>query len=196
MNRKELLGKVRNCTPNLGWDHEYPELFGKYGFMTCGICETWIWFDENNISDKAREKGLKPLTYASDEELLEMWGMCSSYWLEQYEKWYKRSEEKSSKLDHFIGECERNYFGYDEDGYTDKTIDRIFNSILTILDVWSNKRSSELENSIKNEITSYCLNKDKLKEGDNILRIWQSKLELAIKIALRVDNIKRINRQL
>lgn len=85
MNRKELLEKVRNCTPNLGWDYEYPELFGKYGFMTCGICETWIWFDENNISDKAREKGLKPLTYASDEELLEMWGMCSSYWLEQYE---------------------------------------------------------------------------------------------------------------
>ena len=38
--------------------------------------------------------------------------------------------------------------------------------------------------------------KDKLKEGDNILRIWQSKLELAIKIALRVDDIKRINRQL
>ena len=62
--------------------------------------------------------------------------------------------------------------------------------------MWSNKRSSELENSIKNEITSYCLNKDKLKEGDNILRIWQSKLELAIKIALKVDDIKRINRQL
>ena len=62
--------------------------------------------------------------------------------------------------------------------------------------MWSNKRSSELENSIKNEITSYCLNKDNLKEGDNILRIWQSKLELAIKIALKVDDIKRINRQL
>ena len=33
-------------------------------------------------------------------------------------------------------------------------------------------------------------------QEDNILRIWQSKLELAIKIALRVDDIKRINRQL
>ena len=66
--------------------------------------------------------------------------MCSSYWLEQYEKWCEDSEEKSSKLDHFIGKCERNYFGYDEDGYTDKTIDRIFNNIFTILDVWKSKR--------------------------------------------------------
>lgn len=54
--------------------------------------------------------------------------------LDKYQQWYDKSKEKSSRLDRFIGECERRYFGYDKDGYTDKTIDRIFNSIFEILD--------------------------------------------------------------
>ena len=74
------------------------------------------------------------LTDATDEELLEMLATADHYWLNQYQQWYDKSKEKSSRLDRFIGECERRYFGYDEDGYTDKTIDRIFNSIFEILD--------------------------------------------------------------
>ena len=74
------------------------------------------------------------MTDATDEELLKMWATADHYWLNQYQQWYYKSEEKSSKLDRFIGECERKYFGYDEAGYTDQTIDRIFNSIFEILD--------------------------------------------------------------
>ena len=134
MNREEILEKVRNCTPQLGWDSVYPDLYGKYGMTMCGICDCWLWFTEDNITDYAREHGHLPLTDASDIELLTMWAIADNYWLGEYKKWLDRSMIKSSKLDIFIGECEKKYFGYDEDGYTDKTIDRIFNSIFKILD--------------------------------------------------------------
>ena len=134
MDRFELLNKVRNCTPQLGWDDKFPNLYGKYGMTICGICDCWHWFEEDNITDYSREHGCLPLTDATDIELLEMWAIADSYWLGKYKEWLKRSEEKSSKLDGFIGKCEREYFGYDDDGYTDKTIDRVFNSIFEILD--------------------------------------------------------------
>lgn len=134
MTREELLNKVRTeCTPNLGWDDKYPELFGVYGYTFCGICDGWSWFEEDKITDYARSKGRKPLTEASDMELLEMLALANGYWLKKYEKWHKEALNKSHKLDIFIGECERKYFGYDEDGYTDKTIDRVLGKILDIL---------------------------------------------------------------
>lgn len=135
MNRNELLNKVRNCTPNLGWEYTYPELFGKYGMTnTNRMSENWIWFEKNNIPFYLRNKGCAPLSDASDNELLEMWAISDNYWLNKYKKWCERAEEKSSKLDEFIGICERKYFGYDKDGYTNKTIERVFDSIFKILD--------------------------------------------------------------
>lgn len=133
MDRTELLNKVRNCTPQLGWDDKFPNLYGKYGMTICGICDRWHWFEEDKITEYSRQKGHLPLTDATDVELLEMWAIADHYWLNKYKEWLKRSEEKSSKLDNFIGKCEREYFGYDDDGYTDRTIDRIFNSIFEIL---------------------------------------------------------------
>lgn len=134
MNREEILNKVMHCTPNYGWESEYPDLYGKYGTGIYGICDYWLWFTEDNITDYAREHGCSPLTNATDTELLMMWAIADNYWLNQYQEWYERSKEKSSKLDRFIDECEMKYFGYDEDGYTNKTIDRIFNSIFKVLD--------------------------------------------------------------
>lgn len=134
MTREELLDKVRNCTPDLGWESVYPNLYGKYGTGIYGVCDYWYWFTEDNITDYAREHGHLPLTDATDVELLEMWAIADNYWLGKYQEWYDKSREKSSKLDMFVGECERRYFGYDKDGYTDKTIDRVFNSIFEILD--------------------------------------------------------------
>lgn len=134
MDRTELLNKVRNCTPQLGWDDKFPNLYGKYGMTISGICDGWHWFEEDNITEYSRQKGRLPLTDATDIELFEMWAVADNYWLGKYEKWLKHSEEKSSKLDNFIGKCEREYFGYDDGGYTDKTIDRVFNSIFEILD--------------------------------------------------------------
>lgn len=136
MDREELLSKVRNCTPWPGAESEYPDLYGKYGMGVYGICEYWHWFEEDNISDYARAHGNSPLTDATDIELLTMWAIADNYWLNQYQKWHDQDRKKSDKLNMFIGECERRYFGYDEDGYTDKTIDRIFKSIFRILDDW------------------------------------------------------------
>ena len=68
-----------------------------------------------------------------DIELLEMWAVASDYWLHKYEQWYNVSVIKCSKLDSFIGKCERDYFGYD-DRYTNETIDRIFDSVFENLD--------------------------------------------------------------
>ena len=133
MTREELLNHVRNCTPELGWDSTYPSLYGKYGTTIYGIYDGWCWFEEDNITNYAREHGHAPLTDATDIELLTMWAMANNYWLNKYKEWFNLSEKKSSKLDSFIGECERKYFGYDKDGYTDKTIERIFNSIFEIL---------------------------------------------------------------
>lgn len=134
MDREELLQKVRNCTPWLGAESDYPDLFGKYGMGVYGICEGWYWFEENKISNYARECGHLPLTDASDNELLTMWALADNYWLNKYQEWSLLYKKKCDKLNMFIGECERRYFGYDEDGYTDKTIDRIFKSVFEILD--------------------------------------------------------------
>lgn len=134
MKREEMLDKVRKCAPDLGWEDKYPDLFGKYGMGMYGICEYWHWFEEDNITDYARAHGHAPLTDATDTELLLMWALADNFWLEKYKEWYYRSENKSRKLDRFIGKCESDYFGYDEDGYTEKTIDRIFKSIIEILD--------------------------------------------------------------
>lgn len=134
MSREELLAKVRNCSPKFGWESDYPDLFGKYGMGVYGICDYWYWFEEDNITDYARDHGHAPLTDATDIELLTMWATADNYWLNQYKEWYDRSEEKSAKLDQFIGKCERDYFGYDKDGYTNKTIERIFSSVFQVLD--------------------------------------------------------------
>ena len=134
MTREELIHKVQRCTPALGWEFEYPNLYGKYGMTIFGIYDGWCWFTKDNITDYARARGCLPLTDATDTELLEMWAIADYYWLNKYKKWYEESKNKSVKLDRFIGECERGYFGYDAEGYTDKTIDRIFNSIFEVLD--------------------------------------------------------------
>ena len=111
--------------------YEEGHVFGEY--VPCHYVDDGL-VEEENITDYAREHGHLPLTDATDIELLEMWAIADNYWLHKYQGWLKRSEEKSSKLDRFIGECEMKYFGYDEDGYTDKTVDRIFKSIFEILE--------------------------------------------------------------
>lgn len=140
MNREELLNKVRKCTPYYTFDTDYPNLFGKYGTMVYGICDYWYWYEEDKLTERALKKGFKPLTDATDSELLEMLAITNGYWLSCYKKWLEKSEKKSHKLDSFIGKCERDYFGYDSNGYTDETIDRIFNSIYEILDEHFEKR--------------------------------------------------------
>ena len=94
MTRQELLDKVRQSCPALGWDSKYPNLFGKYGMTICGICDGWHWFEEDNITDTARNHGHLPLTDASDTELMEMFAMTQDYWLEKYQEWLKNAREK------------------------------------------------------------------------------------------------------
>lgn len=133
MNREELLNKVRGCTPYLGWEYKYPDLFGKYGYSQCGIGDRWCWHEEDMLTQYARENGCKALSEATDMELLEMWAIMSDYWYNEYKGWNRTAEEKTSILDRFIGKCERDYFGYEKE-YTPETINKILNSVIEILD--------------------------------------------------------------
>ena len=133
MSREELLEKVKNNRPYLGWDEKYPNLFGRYGHTYCTIYDNWFWYDEGTMTEYAKNKGCKPLSEATDIELLEMLALSSLFWLKFYQNSFRNSKEKSSKLDDFIAKCETDYFGYGDE-YTEKTIDTIFNKIYDILD--------------------------------------------------------------
>lgn len=123
---------INHCVPPLGME-AIDDTFKKYGMTYCGICDGWYWFKKDNITQYAIETGHKPIEEATNEELWKMLAMSSMYWEGNYKEWYEKSEKKSSILDKFIGDCENNYFGYDNDGYTENTIHRIFNCIKDIL---------------------------------------------------------------
>lgn len=102
MTRQELLDAVNQSSPALGWDTKYPDLFGKYGFTLVGVCDGWVWFDSDKITESARCSGHLPLSDASDEELLEMLSMERGYWMDRYETWLKQAEEKAHRLEEML----------------------------------------------------------------------------------------------
>lgn len=102
MTRQELLDAVNQSSPALGWDTKYPNLFGKYGFTLVGVCDGWVWFNSDTITESARCSGHLPLSDASDEELLEMLSMERGYWLDRYETWLKQAEEKAHRLEEML----------------------------------------------------------------------------------------------
>lgn len=160
--REELLNRLANSRIPYNIDYDYPDLFGKYGFTVNAICDYWVWYTDDNkdiswykkdekcicepdfriasrYASGWKERGREclPLTEATDIELLEMLTIVNNYWIDYYKKELKYSERKSLKLEEFVGECERRYFGYDKKGYVvldDKTIEKILDSILDILD--------------------------------------------------------------
>ena len=123
---------INHCVPQLGMEH-IDDTFKTYGITYCGICDGWSWFRKGNITQYAIENGHKPIEEATREELWKMLAMSSMYWEGNYKEWNKQSEKKSDILDRFIGECERKYFGYDEDGYTLKTINKILDNVRCVL---------------------------------------------------------------
>lgn len=102
MTRQELLDAVNQSSPALGWDTKYPNLFGKYGFTLVGVCDGWVWFNSDTITESARCSGHLPLSDASNEELLEMLSMERGYWLDRYETWLKQAEEKARRLEEML----------------------------------------------------------------------------------------------
>ena len=123
---------VKHCVPQLGMEY-IDETFKTYGMTYSGICDGWEWFRKDKITQYAIDKGHKPIEDASNEELWKLLAMSAMYWEENYKEWHHKAEEKSSILDQFIGKCERQYFGYDDEGYTKNTVHRILNAIDTIL---------------------------------------------------------------
>lgn len=126
----EILNKdarelLEDSIPWHGAESDMPDLFGKYGYGLYGISDGFKWKDE--------------LENASELEIWKMIALSNIYWFRKYKKWLNLAEEKSSKLDRFIGYCEMKYFGYDKDGYTIKTIDRILDKVREILDNHFNK---------------------------------------------------------
>lgn len=123
---------IKHCVPQLGMEY-IDDTFKTYGMTYSGICDGWDWFRKDKMTQYALDNGHKPIEDASDTELWKMLAMSAMYWEGNYKEWYNKSEEKSNLLDRFIGDCERKYFGYDDDGYTKNTICRILSTIETIL---------------------------------------------------------------
>lgn len=93
LETKSLVDVVADCEPWLGADHDFPELFGKYGYTYCGIGDGFNFFRENTINDVAKEHGYKALDDSTDVELWEMLALINTYWLNKYkERYYKKSE--------------------------------------------------------------------------------------------------------
>lgn len=116
--KKELIEEVKNSVPPLGIEFEKP-LFKKYGYTYSGIGDGWIWKD--NLSE------------ATTDELWEMLNFSNEYWYKEYRSWYNKDRAKMNLFDSFIGDCEMNYFGYDENGYTLETVKRIIGELNKIL---------------------------------------------------------------
>lgn len=131
MNRDELLKKVRKCTPDYTFGEDYPNLFGKYGVMVCGVCEYWYWYEEGKLTDYALQKGCRPLTDATDKELLEMLAITNEYWLNYYQIWYNDTRKQLSKFNEFVRKCNKDYFKYHKS--TSNMTDKVLDSIYSIL---------------------------------------------------------------
>ena len=123
---------VKSIVPPLGAEYDDP-IFNTYGMSISGICDAWHWFTKDNITETAIRHGHKPIEEASELELWQIIALCEWYWEKQYRQWYKKANKKSRRLDKFIGDCERAYFGYDKGDYTEETVDRVLNSVNEIL---------------------------------------------------------------
>lgn len=132
MTRAELRDRVMKSTPPYGWDMKYPTLFGRYGKTVTGICDDWIWYTSESITDADLGQGKLPLCDASNEELLEMLAVEESYWSKYYQDRCQVVEAKAQKLDKFIGTCSTKYFGHDSQ-YTENSIDRVIEFVYAIL---------------------------------------------------------------
>lgn len=60
-------------------EYDMPDLFGVYGYTTCGIVEVWRWLHKDSISNKARKDGCKPIEEASELELWKMIALMSIF---------------------------------------------------------------------------------------------------------------------
>ena len=77
----------RNIVPPLGIEN-YIDVFRKYGYTYCGICDGFRWITTENINETMRENGYIPIEEAPEEDLWKIIGICSLYWENVYEELY------------------------------------------------------------------------------------------------------------
>ena len=94
LTRQELLDHLSECAPPYDYLEKYPTLFDKHGQFSTGVSQYWIWYTEDNLSDYGRRSGCRPLTDATDVELLEMWALESDYWYRMYKNMYNKLNKK------------------------------------------------------------------------------------------------------
>ena len=103
MNKDELLKEIKNAPVDYDFEIDYPDLFGKYGYMVTGVSEYWKWYKSDSITDYGRSHGYKPIEEATKEELLEMLFISYKHWYQ----WYKNrihdiEEEDRPEREHII----------------------------------------------------------------------------------------------
>lgn len=97
-----LVELVVNSTPWLGADHDYPELFGKYGYTFSGIGDGFRWYrkDPNSaftckqvaLNNTAMAHGYKAIDDATELELWKMLALLETYWCNSYIEWYNHKK--------------------------------------------------------------------------------------------------------
>ena len=88
LKKQSLVDIVKDSSPWLGADYDFPELFGKYGYTITGICDGWNWFTQDKITDHARNNGYKPIEEATELELWKMLALSNTYLYNEYKEWY------------------------------------------------------------------------------------------------------------
>lgn len=102
-----LIELVINSTPWLGADHDYPELFGKYGYTFTGIGDGFRWFrkDPNTkltykqiaLNDTAIAHGYKAIDDATELELWKMLALSERYFGRFYSECYDIERKKKNQ---------------------------------------------------------------------------------------------------
>ena len=90
LKKQSLVDIVKDSTPWLGADSDFPELFGKYGYTISGIYDGWDWFTQDSITDYAMNHGHKPIEEATELELWKMLALTNTYWYNSYKEWYDK----------------------------------------------------------------------------------------------------------
>lgn len=85
--RKELSYILEMFTTiPLGFDHSFPDIFGKYGYTYAGIYEGFIWNDES-------------LENVSEYDMWRMIAISNTYWVVELEKWNHELKKKIYEME-------------------------------------------------------------------------------------------------
>ena len=78
---------IHKIIPPLGGESLCKEL-NTFGYTMCGICDGWMWYRKDSLTEEGMQQGYRPIEDATCEELWKIIGLCSRYWEIFYDRLY------------------------------------------------------------------------------------------------------------